>query len=633
MFEFVRKHNKIMQVLLFLLIVPSFVLFGVERYNSASRGGPAVAKVDGSEITQADWDNEHRREVDRIRQQMPTVDVRLFDTPQAKYATLERMVRDRVLAAAAAKDHLSTSDQRLARELASNEVIATLRGPDGKLDMDRYKQLLAAQGMSPQMFEEQMRVDLAKRQVLLPVQASAPAASAPADVALSAFYGKREIQVAQFNAADYAAKVTPTPADIEAFYKDNQGLFQAPEQAKIEYVVLDQDALRRSLAVNEQDLKAYYEQNKPEMEERQASHILVAVPQGAPAAEKDKARARAQELFEQVKKAPDTFADVAKKNSQDPGSAPNGGSLDWFNRKAMVKSFSDAAFAMQKGEIRGPVESEFGFHIIKLTDVRAPTYEQVRPELEARLRKEQAQRKFSETASDFQNAVYEATDGYKSVAERFKVDVRTATVQRNPAPGSTGPVANPKLLAAVFTPDSIEKKRNTDAVETATGQLVSARIVEYSAARTLPLAEVQDNVRQRLVAARAADMAKKDGMDKLAAWKANPSAATGLSDKVVVSRAEPGKQPRDIIEAALRTETNAFAGVDLGTAGYAVVKVTQVLPRAKPEPALAQQEVAQYAGAWSGAEALAYYNVLKDRFKTQILVPKPADGESQQASR
>jgi peptidyl-prolyl cis-trans isomerase D len=166
MFEFVRKHNKIMQVLLFLLIVPSFVLFGVERYNSASRGGPAVAKVDGNEITQADWDNEPRREVDRIRQQMPTVDVRLFDTPQAKYATLERMVRDRVLAAASAKDRLSTSDQRLARELASNEVIATLRGPDGKLDMDRYKQLLAAQGMSPQMFEEQMRADLAKRQVL-----------------------------------------------------------------------------------------------------------------------------------------------------------------------------------------------------------------------------------------------------------------------------------------------------------------------------------------------------------------------------------------------------------------------------------------------------------------------------------
>jgi peptidyl-prolyl cis-trans isomerase D len=630
MFEFVRKHNKIMQVLLFLLIVPSFVLFGVERYNSSGSGGPAVAKVDGQEITQNDWDNEHRREVDRVRQQMPGIDMKMLDTPQARYGTLERMVRERVLVAAAAKDRTFPSDRKVQQVLGAERGLDQFYDAKGKLDTEAFTR---AVGKTPAQFRADLEQNVAMRQVLAGVQSTAPAASAPAGIALSAFYGKREIQVASFNAADYAGKVQPTQAEIEAFYKDNAALFQAPEQATIEYVVLDQDAIRKSVAVNEQELKTYYEQNRAEMEERLASHILITSAPGASAADKDKARARAQELYDQVKKSPDSFAEVAKKNSQDPGSAANGGSLDWFLRKAMVKPFSDAAFSMQKGEIRGPVESEFGFHVIKLVDVRGPTYEQVRPDLEARIRKEQSQRKFAETADAFNNAVYEATDGFKSVADRFKVDVKTATVQRTPAAGVTGPAANPKLLAALFTPDSIEKKRNTEGVETGPGQLTSARVVQYSPARTRPLAEVQADVRQRLIATRSAEMAKKEGTEKLAAWKAAPATASALSDKLVVSRAETSKQPGQVVEAALRTDANAFTGVDLGLAGYAIVKVTQVLPREAPPAELAKQELAQYAGAWSSAETLAYYTLLQERFKAKILVPKPSGDEAQTAAR
>lgn len=631
MFEFVRKHNRIMQVLLFLLIFPSFVLFGVERYNSMNAGGPTVAKVDGHNITQSDWDNEHRRQVDVLRQRMPNLDAKMFDTPQARYGTLERMVRERVLAAAAVKDKLTTSDQRLARELQSNEVIASLRGPDGKLDMDRYKQLVGAQGMTPQMFEDSVRSDIASRQVLGGLTASAMATPAQAGVALDAFFGRREIQVARFDAAAYAAKVSPTPADLEAFYKANPQLFQAPEQASIEYVVLDLDTVKKGLTVNEQDLKTYYDQNAPRLEERRASHILVAVPRDASAADKEKAKAKAQAIYEQVKKAPDTFAAVAKKESQDPGSAPNGGDLDYFARGAMTKPFEDAVFSMKKGDISPPVESEFGWHIIKLTDVRGKTFEQMRPELEAQLAKQQAQRKFAETADAFNNAVYEAADGFKSVAERFKLEVRTAAnVQRNPGPNAKGPLANPKLLAALFTPESIEKKRNTEAVETGPSQLVSARIVQYSPARTLPLADVQDAVRQRVVADKAAELARKDGTDKLAAWKANPASATGLSDKLVVSREDPAKQPQAVVEAALRADPAALpalSGVDLGASGYAVVKVEKVLPRQAHDANAAKEEQGQYARAWSAAEAQAYYNTLKQRFKAQILVPQPAADE------
>jgi peptidyl-prolyl cis-trans isomerase D len=636
MFDFVRKHMKVMQFLLFLLIFPSFVLVGINGYNRLKEKGETVAKVDGQEIAQGDWDAAHKLEVDRLRQSMPTLDAKLLDSPAARYATLERMVRDRVLAAAAAKSKLVTSDTRLARELQQNEMIAALRGPDGKLDMARYRQLVGAQGMTPEMFEASVRADLSARQVLAGMGGTSFATPTQANLSLNAYFEKRDVQVAPFAAADYASRVKPTDAELEAFYKNNAALFQAPEQASIEYVVLDLDTVKKTLTVNDQDLKTYYEQNAGRLsgqEERRASHILIAVPKGAPPAEREKAKAKATELLAAVKKSPESFAEIAKKNSQDPGSAANGGDLDFFARGAMTKPFEEAAFALKKGEISGLVETEFGYHIIMVTDVKAPkqrSFEEMKPELEADLKKQQAQRKFAEAADTFSNGVYEQSDSLKPVADRLKLEIRTASkVTRTPAPGAGGALANPKFLNALFSPDSTQKKRNTEAVEIAPNTLVAGRVTQYTPARTMPFAEVRDRVQERVVSARAAELAKKEGMEKLAAWKANPAGAA-LPAAVAVSRQESQKQAQAVVEAALRADPAALpvlVGVDLGEQGYAVIKVNKVLPREKPTEDVAKQERQQYAQWWASAENLAYYNLLKERFKVQIEVPKPSGSD------
>jgi peptidyl-prolyl cis-trans isomerase D len=548
-------------------------------------------------------------------------------------------VRDRVLAAAAAKSKLVTSDQRLARELQQNELIASLRGPDGKLDMARYRQLVSSQGMTPEMFEASVRADLSARQVLGGVGGTSLAMPGQANLSLNAFFEMREVQVARFAASDYAGRVKPTDAELEAYYKANAALFQAPEQAGIEYMVLDLDTIKKGMTVNEQDLKTYYEQNAGRLsgrEERRASHILVAVPKGAPEPEREKAKARAEELLAAVRKSPGTFAEVARKNSQDPGSAANGGDLDFFGRGAMTKPFEDATFALKKGELSGLVETEFGYHIIMVTDIKAPkqrSFEDMRPELEADLKKQQAQRKYAEAADTFSNGVYEQADSLKPVADRLKLEIRTASnVTRTPIPGASGALANPTVLTALFSPDSTQKKRNTEAVEIAPTTLVAGRVTQYTPARTLPLAEVKERVRERLVAARAAELAKKEGMEKLAAWKANPAGA-GLPAAIAVSRQETQKQPQAVVEAALRADPAALpvlAGVDLGDQGYAVVKVNKVLPREAPPEDVARQERQQYAQWWASAENLAYYNLLKDRFKVEFQVRGPSEANQTQ---
>jgi peptidyl-prolyl cis-trans isomerase D len=628
MFDFVRKHTKIVMVLLFLLIVPSFVLFGLDGYNRSKDQSAMVATVDGKDIIQSDWDRAHQREVERLRASMPTLDPKLLDSPEARYSTLERLVRDRVIAAAADKFKLTTSDQRLARELQQTPEIASLKRPDGSLDMERYRLLLANQGLSPEMFEANVRADLSNRQVMSGVGASGFTSNSAADMALNAYFEKREIQLARFNAADFAAKLTPTDADLEQFYKANEKLFQAPEQANIEYVVLDMDTVSKNLSVNPADLKTYYDQNIQRFEgERRASHILIASPATASAADREKAKAKAQELLALVKKSPDTFADVARKNSQDPGSAAKGGDLDFFARNSMTKPFEDAAFAMKKGDISDVVESEFGYHIIKLTDIKQRSFEELRPELEAAMKKQEAQKKFAESVDVFTNTVYEQAESLKPAADRLKLDIKSAAkVTRQPGAGATGVLANPKFIGALFAPDAIEKKRNTEAIEVAPSQLVSGRIVQYTPARTQPFAEVKEVVRQRWLAQRGAEEARKDGVAKLAAWKAAPASATALAAPVVVSREQTQKLPNPVIDAALRADPGAlpaFVGVDLGSSGYAIVKVEKVVPRDAPVEAAAKQQRNQYAQWWTSAENLAYYNGLKERFKAEILVTKP----------
>ena len=639
MFDFIRKHTKITMGLLFLLIVPSFVLFGLDGYSQNKDKSPVVAKVDGQEILQSEWDKAHVREIDKLKASMPSLDAKLLDSPEARYATLERLVRDRVLIAAVAKSKLNTSDQRLARELQSNPDIAALRRADGTLDMERYKQLLGTQGMSPEMFESNVRSDLSIRQVLVGVMGSGFSANVAADTALNAYFEKRDIQVARFATADYAAKLNPTDTDLEQFYTANAGLFQAPEQANIEYVLFDVETVKKGIVVAEADLKTYYEQNLQRLsgqEERRASHILITSPKGAPEADRQKAKAKAVELATLVKKSPDSFADVARKNSQDPGSAVAGGDLDFFARDAMVKPFSDAAFAMKKGDVSDVVESEFGYHIIKLTDIKAPkqrTFEEMKPELELDIKKQQAQKKFTETAESFTNSVYEQADSLKPTADRLKLEIKTVTgITRQPAPGASGALANPKFLNAIFAADTIEKKRNTEAVEVASNQLISGRVTQYTPARTRPLTEVKDIVRQRWLAQRGADEARKDGIAKLAAWRAAPATAV-LSAPLAVSRDQPQKQSLQVVDAALRADAAALpalAGIDLGAQGYVIVKVLKVLPREASLEAAAKQERTQYSQWWTSAESQAYYNGLKDRFKTEIKVAKPVRAKADQ---
>lgn len=627
MFDFFRKHTWLLKGVL-ALVVLAFVGSGIyQGYGSLTDTDNAtVAKVDGRAITRTEWDAAQRDQIERIRAQMPNVDPKLFDTPEMKRQSLDAVVRDRVMFAAANDLHLMVTDDRLQRLFASDPQLAAMRNADGSVNKDA----IAAQGMSSEMFAQRLRQALSLRQVVQGLSATVMAPLASTSSALDAMYQQRQVQVQRFATADAVAKVSPTEADIEAYYKDpaNAAEFLAPETASVEYAVLDLESLKKGLTVSDKDLRDYYTANLPRFstpEERRASHILVKVDAGASAADREKAKAKAEALLVEVKKNPASFADVARKNSDDPGSAEKGGDLDFFGRGGLAaKPLEDAAFALKADEIGPLVQSDFGYHLVKLTARRGGdtrSFDAVRAEIDGEVRTQLARKRFAELAAEFKNVAYEQPDSLKPLADKFKVEIKTAAdVRRTPAPNAEGPLANSKFLDALFAADTLRDKHNTEAIETAPGVMVTGRIVRYAASHQLPLEVVATATRARVVAKQAAAQARKLGEARLAELKAAP--ATAMTEPVVtLSRASAGELPQPLVDAILKASAlklPAFVGVDLGNEGYAVAKIALVLPVRDPLTADTARAQSQYAQTWGDAEQQAYYGALKSRFKVEI---------------
>ncbi len=638
MFEFVRTHTRIFLFILVLLIVPSFVLFGIQGYSGSSEGGNAtVANVGSRKITQAELDAAHRRQVDMLRSQMPNIDVKLFDTPQMKRNTLDGLVREQVLLSAAEKAGYGTTDERLLHEYMTDRQFDPFRKPDGSLNIAGLEQALAVQGLSKQGFDRIKREELMMRQVQMGIVGTVLAPATSASGAIDAMFQQREVQLQRFDTKDYLSKVNPSAADVEAYYKNpaHAAEFQTQEKADIEYVVLDLESIKKGIQVPEDELKKYYANNEKSYtvpEERRASHILIKAGQGVAAEERTKARAKADALLAELTKNPAAFSDVARKNSQDPGSAEKGGEVDLFIARGDTdKAYEDALFSLKKpGDLSPVAETKEGFYILQLKASRGGdkrSYESVRAEIEQERKKQLAQAEFAKAAAEFTNIVYEQSDSLKPVADKLKLELRSAKgVTRVAAPDASGPLASAKFLEAVFGNDALRNKRNTEALETAANTLVSARVSQYSPASMQPLAEVSGRVREKVVAIQAAALARKEGEARAAALRQAPNTDLGTPLQTV-SRAQAKDAPQPVIDAVLKTPVTtlpAVAGVELGGEGFIVARIVKVLGR-DPIAADAVRASAQYAQSWGAAEAQAYYAALKSRFKVEVNMPTASE--------
>ncbi|MES2049885.1 MAG: SurA N-terminal domain-containing protein [Pseudomonadota bacterium] len=627
MFEYIRTHQKVMQLLLLLIIFPSFAFFGIESFTRSRASDNSVATVGGHSISQQEFDAAQREQLDRLRQQYgQQIDSKMLNTPEAKQSILDELISRKVLAIEVVNNHLSVADQILQQNILSTPGLTK---PDGGFDTDRYKSLLAVQGMTPAMYEQRLRQDLIVQQLLSTVEATSFIPKSVAERVAGIFEQEREVQLMDIKLSDYASKVNVTDAMLKTYYEKNTAEFEIPELVKAEYVVLNNDALAAQVTVSDAELQGYYEQNKTAKysteEQRRASHILLNLKKDASAAEQKAVKAKAEALLLELRKKPESFAALAKANSQDPGSAERGGDLDFFGKGAMVKPFEDAANKLKVGEISDLVQTEYGFHIIQLTAVKAgavKAFDEVKNQILAEVKKQKASKLYAEAAESFTNMVYEQSDSLKPVAEKLKLKIETVSGlnrQANPSLPASVPVNSSKFLNAIFSDDSLKKKRNTEAVEVAPATLIAGRILEYKAASKRPFDEVKASIMAKVTQTEAAALVKKEGEAKLLALKAADS-TTGFSESKVISRLKSADVRGDAAALIMKADVQklpSFVGLDVAGVGYSIYRISKV-NAGTPDQARRVSEKEQLTSAISQQDVYSYVEVLKQKAKVKI---------------
>lgn len=609
MFDFVHKKQRIVQIILALALLP-FLFWGLESYQG-SDGGDHVAQAAGEKISREEFAQALRNQQENLRATMgENVNDTMLDSPEVRSAVLEGLIQQRLLRHEASRVGLIVPDSQLVEMIQNISAFQE----DGKFSKQRYEELLRGQGMNPRTFEARVRQELMRQQLIAPYSENGFISHSVAERVIRLSEEKREISLAEIQPEQFLRQIKPDDAAIKTYYDTHQAEFQLPEQVRVEYLVVSLDELIKQSHVSDEEATRYFNEHRDEFgqqEERQASHILISAPATASDAEKQAARAKAEQLLLEVRKAPQRFADLAKEHSQDPGSAAKGGDLGFFARNMMVKTFEDAVFEMKLDEISDVIETEHGFHIIKLAGIKGAKpvdLDEVRGRVEQEVKRQKAEKMFGEMAEDFGNTVYEQSDSLQPASEKFNLPIQQSDwIPKN---GGKPPYfTDERLLQAIFSDDAVKDKRNTEAIEVSPNTLVSARVLGHRPATTPPVTELRDKIAETIARQEAAKAAINEGREKLARLQDGKDAMVKWSASRQISRKNPQGLDNETVRAIFKTETAklpSYTGLANSQGGFTLIRVEQVI---EPEPAdmaetkafagqlqqlLAQQELSSY---------------------------------------
>jgi len=628
-------NKRIVRFIFALFLVVPFGFFGIDYYFRTPVGGDVVASVGRQRIGQVEFDNAIRQQADFYRQQFRgQFDSALMNNPEMRRAVLDRLVNQKLITIAADRERVRMGDKELARRIASEASFQV----DGRFDKERYEAIAKANNLTVPGLDERLRREYAEAQFRNSITETGFVPKAVLDAFIRLSEQTREVSVVNLTPDQYMSQVTIKPEEVKAFYEAHKADYTIPERVRVEYVELSLDALAARITVKPEEVKAVYEDQVKTgkfgtPEERRASHILIAVPADAKDDVRKAAEAKANAIAAQVKKNPASFADVARKESQDPGSAAQGGDLGFFRKGAMVKAFEEAAFAAKKNEIVGPVKSEFGYHIIKVTDIKegkTKSLAEAAPEIEAELKKQAASRTYADVAEQFSNLVYEQSTSLKPVAEKLNLTVKESPFFQKGA-GAPAPLNNPKLQAEIFSDATMKGKRNTSAVEIAPNMFVAARLLESKPAELSPFDQVKAGIEKRMQREAATKLAVADGNAKLKELQAGKDAGVKWPAALGVNRQKPGglfPQTIDMVFRADAKKLPAYVGVET-PAGYSLVQVSKVVEPEKVDEKMRDALGSQLRDAVAAEELDATLGSLRDKVGVKVsreaLEPKRQD--------
>lgn len=617
MLQAFRTHKRWMMFIAMIFIIPSFVVTGIYSYNRMSDSENDLATVGDTSITMMDFDNAKRQYLDNFRRQMgQSFKPNMLDTAEARASILAALISDRAISLEIASEYMNVGE--------ADAINLVKQAPafqrDGKFSTEAYQQFLNSMGKSDEQFVLELRRDLTRQMLLSAVSQTTQASNTVAQRIHDLLTEERTIRTFEIKPTAFLKSVSVTDAEAQSYYDQNKSLFAVPESVDIEYVVLSPESYK-NIKASEDDIKTFYEQNLQRFstpEERRASHILIAVNNEKTDAD---AKKEADEIYKQLQADPSNFAQLAKSKSADPGSARQGGDLGFFQKGMMVPEFDNAVFSGKKGDLVAPVKTQFGYHIIKIVDVKAAQakpLKEVRGEIEALYQQQAAIRAFAEDAENFSNMVYEQSESLQPVAERFGLKIQTV---KNVTRDFEDQLINPNVIEALYGFDVLEDKRNSNAIEVASNTLLSARVTAHHKQTVKTFDEVKGDIVATLKNQKATEAARAQGSADIAKLLDKKSASAKFGDKTVISRERPGAYAYEVVTAALRPEANklpTYTGVQTQDGSYFVIEV-QSSKKIEASPEQLAMRKAELAQLYSNPEQAAFISGLETKFGTQIL--------------
>ncbi len=617
MLQAFRTHKRWMMFIAMIFIIPSFVVTGIYSYNRMSDSENDLATVGDTSITMMDFDNAKRQYLDNFRRQMgQSFKPNMLDTAEARASILAALISDRAISLEIASEYMNVGE--------ADAINLVKQAPafqrDGKFSTEAYQQFLNSMGKSDEQFVLELRRDLTRQMLLSAVSQTTQASNTVAQRIHDLLTEERTIRTFEIKPTAFLKSVSVTDAEAQSYYDQNKSLFAVPESVDIEYVVLSPESYK-NIKASEDDIKTFYEQNLQRFstpEERRASHILIAVNNEKTDAD---AKKEADEIYKQLQADPSKFAQLAKSKSADPGSARQGGDLGFFQKGMMVPEFDNAVFSGKKGDLVAPVKTQFGYHIIKIVDVKAAQakpLKEVRGEIEALYQQQAAIRAFAEDAENFSNMVYEQSESLQPVAERFGLKIQTV---KNVTRDFEDQLINPNVIEALYGFDVLEDKRNSNAIEVASNTLLSARVTAHHKQTVKTFDEVKGDIVATLKNQKATEAARAQGSADIAKLLDKKSASAKFGDKTVISRERPGAYAYEVVTAALRPEANklpTYTGVQTQDGSYFVIEV-QSSKKIEASPEQLAMRKAELAQLYSNPEQAAFISGLETKFGTQIL--------------
>jgi peptidyl-prolyl cis-trans isomerase D len=604
----------------------TFIFWGIDvGFGSVSY----AAKVKGHD--QWPWQRAARVTIDEVNrayqnqlnryQQMMRSEVPEEIRKELQQRLMDQFVQDELLEQHATKLGYRVREDDIDRSIQQEPAFQI----DGKFSEDVATRFLETQGYSPRAFREEQRRGLQIAQVRAVIAASSFVTPAEIERARALETEEREVAWAVINPATLLAGITPDDAAITRYYEENKKNLMTPETVTLNYVELKVADMAPQVAVTEEALRGYYENVKDryvEAERRHGRHILIKVDETTT---EEAARKKADELLAKAKAPGADFAALAKEFSQDAGSAEQGGDLGWAERSFFVGPFSDALFAMQPNEIRGPVRTEFGYHILRLEGIQAgkqKSFEEVRAELENEFRTQEAEKLFSERQEQLAEKAFENPDSLDAAAKVAGVTVQSVPeFKRTGGAGAFGD--NEEVITAAFSNTVLEEGQNSEPIELEPGHVLVLRVDDRKQPQQRPLADVRDEIVALIKKQRADEQARTRGTEAVAKLTSGANWASVVADlKVEGHGPEYVKRtdatiPNGLRQALFLAPKPAagkphYQGVPLPSGEYGVIAFTAARVSTTPEtPEQRQARARQLAGRVAQSEVVGYVEELR----------------------